>query len=356
MFSKYILRKSDFSDKLCLGKTNLQGGKMNKTVMIIVAIVVLLCMCCVVGGVGAYLIFPSMIGDQFSSITSALGTSGPEALSTVVPTVSSSGKVTFPSSSAASSSASSKASSGVSSAPGAGGIGGLFGSAATKAKTATKYRTQFTWLLGETTNGKYTETPFIDLSGEMDNGKSHLMSKGGLLAMLGGDANSQIEIISADGKTYMKGVKMFGITDPNTWYITDNSTTSGFSDFGKPDDFADFTGGAKEADIKKVRTESLDGQNCDVYLYDMKSAQNAAVIGALGSSKSDFASVDKAEMNVWLCADGFVHKYTIDYQGHDTNNVNEKGALKMNGHMWDFNNPAITVTVPPNAKPMPGAK
>jgi hypothetical protein len=329
------------------------GGKMNKTVMIIVVIVVLLCMCCVVGGVGAYLVLPSVMGDQFSNITSALGTSGPEALSTAVPTLPS-GKVPFPSSSA---SVSSKASSGASSASAAGGIGGLLGNAATKAKTAPKYRVQFSWIMGEMQNGKFQESPFIDMNGEVDNGKSHFNSKGGLLAMLG-DAKTPIEIVDADSKTYMKGVTMFGLTDPKQWYITDSSTTSGFSDFAKPDEFSSFTGGTKDADFKKVRTESLDGQNCDVYVYDMKSAQNSAMSGFLGmgQSKNDFSAIDKADMTFWLCGDGFVHQWILDYQGHDTKDPTQKGSMKMSAHMWDFNNAAISVTVPKDAKPMPGSK
>lgn len=340
---------------------------MNKNVVWILVIVVLLCMCCAVGGVGAMFVVPQVLGDQYTNIINGLGVPVPGASlpSTTLPTspASSAGKVQFPTSSSASSVApsgtSSKASSAVSSAApsGAGGIGGLLGSAANKAKTATKYRLQFTWVLGEMKSGKFQESPFIDMSGEMDNGKAHLTSKGGLLAMLG-DANTPIEIIEADGKTYMKGVTMFGLTDPKAWYITDGSSTSGFADFSKPDEFSSFTGGTKDADFKKVRTEPMDGQSCDVYLYDMKSVQNAAILGMFGTAqdKNDFASVDKAEMTIWLCADGFVHQWTVDYQGHDAKDATQKGSVKMSGHMWDFNNPAITVTVPKDAKPMPGSK
>ena len=338
---------------------------MNKTVMWVIVIVLLLCMCCVVGGVGTVLIAPRVLGDQYANIIDGLGVPIPGSSSTTLPTgsTSSSGKVQFPTSSAApsavSSSASSKASSAVSSAApsAAGGIGGLLGNAATKAKSATKYRMQFSWVLGEMKSGKFQETPFIDMSGVVDNGKSQLTSKGGLLAMLG-DANSPIEIIEADGKTYMRGVTMFGLTDPKSWYITDNSSTSGFSDFSKPDEFTSFTSGTKDTDFKKVRTESVDGQSCDVYLYDMKSVQNAAIIGMLGSAqdKTDFASVDKAEMTVWLCGDGYVHQWMLDYQGHDSKDATQKGSLKMSAHMWDFNNPTISVTAPANAKPMPGSK
>jgi len=233
--------------------------------------------------------------------------------------------------------------------------GNPFADALSKAKTASKYRVQFNWIFGGMQNGKYSEQSFFDFTGEVDGPNSHLVSKGGFLAMLGGD-NSTIEIIQADGKEYMKGISMFGMTDPQVWYVQkDSSTTSGFQDFTKPDYFSDFTG-SNTADYQKIGSESVDAQSCDVYLYNVKSLQNNALVGLLGSSqdKTDFSAIDKAEMKVWLCGDGYVHKFTMDYEGHDSKDVNSKGALKMNIHVWDFNNPTISVQAPKDAKPMPG--
>jgi hypothetical protein len=239
--------------------------------------------------------------------------------------------------------------------PSTSGSGDPFANALSKAKSATKYRVQFSWVFGGMENGKYAEQTFIDFTGEVDGNKSHMTSKGGLLAMLAQDANTPLEIIDADNKTYMKGVSMFGMTDPKSWYITDDSSTSSFADFAKPDEFSSWTSGTKPGDIKKVRSESLDGQACDVYLYDMKSQQNSALTGLLGLSqdKNDFSAVDKGESSFWLCADGFVHKFVLDYQGHDSKDATQKGALKMTWHASDFNNSTISVQAPKDAKPMP---
>ena len=235
--------------------------------------------------------------------------------------------------------------------------GNLFADALSKAKTAQKYRVEFSWVFGATEGGKYTETAFIELSGVVDGKNNHFKSKGGLLSMLSAGGTT-FEFIEADGKSYMKGFPAIaGMFDPNTWYIQkDASGTSGFQDFAKPDYYGGFTGDTKPGDFKKVRAEVVDAQPCDVYNYDFKSVQNAAIIGLLGSAKDkqDFSAIDKAEINVWLCADGFVHKYTMEYSGHDQKNPNEKAAMKMNAHMWDFNSPAIRVTAPAGAKPMPG--
>ncbi|MBI3914554.1 MAG: hypothetical protein HY327_10285 [Chloroflexi bacterium] len=232
--------------------------------------------------------------------------------------------------------------------------GSPFAGALEKAKSATKYRIEFAMLFGSTNNNKYAEESFIDFKGEVDGTSAHLTSKGGVLAILAG--GGQLEIVQAGGKTYMKGVTLFGVTDPKLWYVTDDqSTTSGFADFAKPDEFNAFTGGASANDFKKVRTEPLDGVSCDVYLYDFKSVKNSAITGLLGSvqDKDDFSAIDAANMNVWLCADGYVHKYTLNYEGHNAKAPTEKAALKMTGHIWDFGSAAIVVTVPKDAKPLP---
>ncbi len=233
--------------------------------------------------------------------------------------------------------------------------GDPFADAFAKAQSASKYRVEFVMAFGGMDQGKFKETPFIDLKGEVDGDNSHFVSQGGLLAMLGGKEGAPIEFIEANGKSYMKGVAMFGMTDPKVWYITDDSTASSFKDFAKPDQYDDYFGGAKPSDFKKVRTESLDGQSCDVYLYDFKTAQNAALEGLTGMSQyqNAFGAIDKAEMSIWLCRDGFVHRFILDYAGHNPKNAAEKGSLKMNGHFWDFNNPAIKVEAPKDAKPMP---
>lgn len=224
-----------------------------------------------------------------------------------------------------------------------------------KTKTATKYRVEFTWVMGGMEQGKYQEQPFMNMQGYVDGKNAYFASKGGLLAMLGGNPNATIEFIQADGKSYIKGLALFGIADPKQWYITDDSTAASVRDFANPDEFRDYAGG-KDSDFKKVRTELLDGLSCDVWAYDFKNATTmfSALLGMAGKDQSDFSAIDVGQTAVWLCADGFVHKWTFELRAHDTKNPNEKGAMIMTAHMWDFNNPTIVVTAPPNAKPMPG--
>ena len=224
-----------------------------------------------------------------------------------------------------------------------------------KTKSANKYRLEFVWTFGGTDQGKYQETSFFNMSGEVDSGKSHFVSKGGLMAMLGGDQNTPLEFIEADGKSYVKGMSIIPGLDPKAWYITDDNMASGFKDFAKPDDFRNYAGG-KDSDYKKVRTESLDGQSCDVWLYDFKNVQNASITAALAMSKDkgEFSAIDTGQVSTWMCGDGFVHKWSFEFRGHDAKDANNKGALIMSAHLWDFNNPTISVTAPAGAKTMPG--
>ncbi len=232
--------------------------------------------------------------------------------------------------------------------------GNLFAGAIEKAKSAAKYRVEFAMIFGATKDGKYSEEAFLNFKGQVDGQNSQLTSQGGILAILSGGGS--LEIIQAGKRTYMRGVSLFGQTDPKVWYYTDDqSNTSGFESFAKPDNFKDFTGAGDAADFKKARSEPLDGVACDVYVWDFKTAKNAAIIGLLGSvpDKDDFSAIDRAEMSVWQCADGYVHKFNVTYEGHNAKAVNEKAALKMSTHVWDFGNAAISVQPPKDAKPMP---
>ena len=218
---------------------------------------------------------------------------------------------------------------------------------------------RFSMLFGGTTNGTYKETPFVAFSGEIDGTNSHVTSNGGLLStMMTGSETGKIEIIDFGGSEYMKGASsLMGVIklDPNTWYISTDKTASSFTDFAKPDEFSSWTGSTNTSDFTKTRSESLDGQNCDVYLYDMKSVKNAALTGLLGSAqdKSGFDSIDRADVNLWVCGDGYVHKYILDYEGHNSKTATDKAALKMNWHVWDVNSSAINIQAPAGAKPMP---
>lgn len=317
--------------------------------LIIGGCVGLLVVCCVLS-FAVILVLGGPIQSQIAGIFNQTQTQLQQGVETSVPGESPSGQATLPASGA--NPVPTKPSSASTS-------GNPFLDALTKAKGANKYRVEFSMVFGGVENGKYKESPFIAFNGEIDGKNSHIVSTGGLLSSLyTGSETGKIEIIDAGGTEYIKGAtSLMGMIklDPNTWYISSEKSASSFSDFAKPDEFSSWTGSTNLKDFQKVRSESLDGQGCDVYLYDFKSLKNAALVGLLGSSqnKSDFDSIDRADITLWLCGDGYVHKYVLDYEGHSSADATQKGALKMNSHVWDVNNPLINVQAPSGAKPMP---
>jgi hypothetical protein len=321
-----------------------QGGEMRKPVIILVGCVaVLLLVCCI--GAAAFIMLGNagdlvarfMGESELGSVSATLQAAGP-----TIAAAATSGAPKAPSSATKPAASKTTASS-----------GDPFANAMANAKTATKFRVEFSWVFGGMDKGKYQETPFIDFNGEVDGENSHMTSKGGIMAMMAKDANTSVEVIEAGGKTYMKGTIL--ASDPKAWYLSEDSSTSSFADFASVDAYKDWASGTKSGDIKKARSEQLDGQSCDVYVYDMKSVQNSMLLGLLGSSKdqSDFSAVDKGEMDFWYCGDGFVHKFVLDYEGHDSKDATQKAALKMTWHAWDFGSAAIAVTAPKDYKTMP---
>jgi len=320
----------------------------NKNVLWIVGgCVGLLLICCVASAV-VFVVAGNEIQKQISALTGMGEELEIPTAMPVVPTPALKSTSVVPTKAASSSATSSVASS---SAPAG---TNPFASALSKAKSATKYRMQFAMLVGSTTNGKFAEEALFDFTGEVDGTNTHLSSKGGLLAILSGDPNSPVELITAGGKTYMKGIKMFGLTDPKVWYVTsNNSTAGGLEDFAKPDTFKDYVNDA--ASFKKVGTEVVDGQPCDIWAGTL-SGFDPSMLSTLGGGKDtgDLGVVDRSETRFWLCTDGYVHKFAVEVEGHNAKTPTEKGSFKMNGHMWDFNNATIKVTPPADAKPLPG--
>jgi hypothetical protein len=323
-----------------IGKS--KGGIMtrNKTLLAVLggcAVLLVLCLC--VGVAGAiYFDAPTQISRVLGLSTQKPLPILPGAKPTVV------GTVVSPTRGASSSATSSAAPS----------AGGSILDALNKNKTATKFQMEMAMLIGSTTAGQYKEESFMDLKGKVDGKNMQMTTKSALFAMFSG--GGELEIIQADGKTYMRGIKLATLTDPKVWYVQKGSTAD-FGDLTSPNLYGDVTKDAKPGDFKKTGTDTVDNQLCDVYLYDTKALSGTDLLGGLGSvvpGQDDLGVADKSQITFALCRDGYVHRANIEYAGHNTKNVNEKGTVKINIHLWDHNNSTIVVTAPADAKPMPG--
>jgi len=224
---------------------------------------------------------------------------------------------------------------------------GLLAEALKKARAVTRYRMAMSFIVGATEKGKFKEEPFLVMEGVVVGSDSHQIYTAGLMnALLGGE---RIEMIQAGGKSYMKGGKMFGLGDPNKWYIMSETATS--EPPVEPGDMFDLAGQDLQG-LKQMGLEMLDAQPCQVWTWDMKAVAGLTSLLTNPDAQSDLSAVDKAEVKSWLCGDGYVHQVSMEIAGHDPKNPNEKGSIKIKTHIWDINNPTLSVKAPEGAVPL----
>ncbi len=198
------------------------------------------------------------------------------------------------------------------------------------------------------------QVALFDMSGAMAGKDSHLVFKGMLAALFGADPAKGIEIMSAGGKTYIRGpMPMFGIPD-NDWYVSEGSGnfSAGVADAD------DVMSGMEESlnmpGITKSGVEQLDGMNCDVYVADKEAT--LAALQDLDQAQSqlptsmDLESLEVAETKIWICADGYFHQLKMTLKGKSKTAPSQTMGMRILAHMYDFNG-IVTITPPPNAKP-----
>lgn len=226
----------------------------------------------------------------------------------------------------------------------------IWSSVESRTAAATKYRMSLSMIIGSTENGQFKEVPFLVSEGWVVNKDTYQTFSGGMLnELLGG---TKIEMIEVGGKSYMKGGAMFGLMDPTKWYVMSDSSQS--SPPIEPSDMLSMAGADSSAmgsSAKKTGTETLDGQSCDVWVWNIQ--QTTPFLGLLANptQAADLSVTDKSEVRSWICRDNYVHKVTMEIAGHSKDNVNEKGSLKFDIHIWDFDNATLSVKAPEGALP-----
>ena len=105
--------------------------------------------------------------------------------------------------------------------------------------------------------------------------------------------------------------------------------------------------------FKKSGSETLDKVRCDTYASDKEttlrffqsfSTQSMPDIQAAGD-------IDTANAKFWVCADGYLHQFTLDLTVHAKGGPNEAGAVQLRLHFSDLNG-SIKIDVPTDAVPL----
>ena len=135
-----------------------------------------------------------------------------------------------------------------------------------RSKGVTRGRFSMVFVTGETQNGTYSESPYMDAQGELDGAVNHFLFKGGVLNQAFGNAETVEMVTDGKGKTFVRGAQILPSMDPKAWYYTESGTAD------PPltvTDVLDFT----DADTDwptaiDAGREQLDGLACEVHAWN----------------------------------------------------------------------------------------
>jgi hypothetical protein len=243
--------------------------------------------------------------------------------------------------------------------------GGPLLDALNQVKAATTYRVDlviqgqgnFAAGAGPTPEAGATDKPMtlVMMKGEVNGKDAHFTLQGVLTSFLGIDPEKTFEVITSDGKAYVKGpVPLLGATEEK-WYEAPPNAASVAQPPLTPGSFLESFGesGINPADFKQLGTESLDGKSCQVLAGDKTAVINAfsKLGGATGATQEDLDSIDNAEFKFWVCDDGYLHQVKMLVEGHDKTKPDQKGSFEILMKITDFN-ADIKITPPADAIPL----
>lgn len=243
--------------------------------------------------------------------------------------------------------------------------GGPLQNALSKAKTANSYRVnmsitgkgQFAGDLNATPVAGAEDKPItlIQMQGEVNGKDAHFSLQGMLTSFLGIEPDKTFEVMSYDGKSYLKGpVPLLGAIE-DKWYQAPSEASSIAQPPLTPNSFLESFGeaGIDPSAFKEAGTETLDGQSCQVFAGDKDAVVQAfnKLGGATGATQEDLSSIDSAEFKFWVCGGGYLHQVRMALEGHDKNKPDQKGSFEVLMKITDFNT-NITITPPADAVPL----
>ncbi len=194
-----------------------------------------------------------------------------------------------------------------------------------------------------------TELPGLALKGQDSTLNRHVVVSG-----ITSDTNEFItyEALVLGEKVYIKGLTGVPGIDPALWYQLpvemQNAVRRLPTARGLVNSFqAQALGAAK---FQNVGAEIVDDENCTVW-----AAQNTEaildVIGVTDSATlaSQLGEIDGAELKIWTCADGYIHKLHGLVRGHNAQNKNDTVNIKLDLTLNRFDH-AFEIQAPPDAK------
>jgi hypothetical protein len=198
-------------------------------------------------------------------------------------------------------------------------------------------------------NGAATQQPPVITQGEENGADRHLVIQGMH------SANGELlpyEAITVGQVTYIKGLNGISGVDPNTWYrftaelgnITRDAPTvkKQLAEL-QNDEF-------KRGQFQSTGKETLDNLECTIW-----ASQNEKLAPAFLGVNDDpelaaqVQVLDNSELQIWTCADGYVHRVHAALQGHNKKNSAHQSGVQVNFRIYDQNG-KIAITAPSGAQ------
>lgn len=163
-----------------------------------------------------------------------------------------------------------------------------------------------------------------------------------------------VEYIAARGQFFVKGAPGLGLPSKTKWYmLTPDLADAVLPPFTPREVLGDFIAQAIAQNFQALAREALDGQICQVWRYVPKTFAETGIGSALGSERegSPFSALDQAEIKVWTCEDGALHRLSVEVAAHNARRASEKSSARLLLHLWDIQSAAIQIEPPANAQP-----
>jgi hypothetical protein len=194
------------------------------------------------------------------------------------------------------------------------------------------------------------ETEVLDLEGTFSDGDYEYVLKGALSAVLGVDPANGLQIITADGVSYLRGPVPFLGANEDGWY----ELSSDQSALASPAVTAGVLGTffpARPVGFEVDGTEQIDGESCTIYVGS-KEALTAALddVTNSGLPGSDaLAEADEAELRTAICPDGYIHRIQLAFSGQGPEAGGAGFSFTTEVELSDFGS-SFAIEAPDNAR------
>jgi WD40 repeat protein len=252
------------------------------------------------------------------------------------------------------------------SAPSGGGTAGSrvsLAEALRNAKGVSKYRVEFEMHgsgafgleLGDTLPATATQgLPLISMWAEVNDNDTHTILKGVNAALLGVDPRKGLEMITVDGKAYVRGPLAMLDAKEEKWYEMPSERAQVAQPAVQPSSFFESFAGAdmQAEDFTRTGSATLDGLNCDIYAGNketvLKAFQN---VRAMFNSDAEFSTTDEATLEFRVCEDGHVHQMSMSVAGTTKDKPDQTSTSSLTTHVFDIG-ADINIQAPPDAEPI----